>query len=41
MLSGEMLAHLATQGATTYPIEKFRLDRFREVSGTSTVLDGG
>ena len=30
-LIGLMLAELATQGTTTYPIERFRLDRFREV----------
>ncbi len=30
-LIGLMLAELATQGTTTHPIKRFRLDRFREV----------
>lgn len=30
-LIGLILAELATQGRTTYPIERFRLDRFHEV----------
>lgn len=30
-LIGMMLSDLATQGTTTYPIERFRLDRFHEV----------
>ena len=33
-LFGEMLADITSQGAITYPIERFRLDRFRDVLGS-------
>ncbi len=32
-LFGRILADLATTGETTYPIERFRLDRFVHASG--------